>query len=55
MYRNVDHLNALVEEYLGNPRKRRDVSRYLQQRVCSEFTFSVLAKRILVEEPAWKS
>jgi Glycosyl transferases group 1 len=54
MYRNVDHLNSLVEEYLGNPRKRRDVSRYLQQRVCSEFTFGILAKRILVDEPAWK-
>lgn len=54
MYRNVDHLNSLVEEYLGNPRKRRDVSRYLQQKVGSEFTFGALAKRILVEEPAWR-
>jgi len=54
MYRNVDHLNSLVEEYLANPRKRRDVSRYLQQRVSAEFTFATLAKRILVEEPAWK-
>ena len=55
MYRSVDHLNSLVEGHLANPRKRRDVSRYLQQRVCSEFTFGTLAKRILVEEPAWKS
>ena len=54
MYRSVDHLNTLVEEYLSNPRKRRDVSRYLQQRVCSEFTFAALAKRILVDEPAWR-
>ena len=55
MYQNVDHLNSLVEEYLGNPRKRRDVSRYLQHRVCSEFGFSALSKRILVDEPAWRS
>ena len=54
MYRNVDHLNSLVEEYQSNPRKRRDVARYLQQKVCSEFTFATLAKRILVDEPAWK-
>jgi hypothetical protein len=54
MYRSVDHLNALVEEFLGNPRKRRDVSRYLQHRVCSEFSFAALSKRILVDEPAWK-
>jgi hypothetical protein len=33
MYRSVDHLNSLVEEFLGNPRKRRDVSRYIQHRV----------------------
>jgi hypothetical protein len=54
MYRSIDHLNSLVEEYLANPRKRRDVSRYLQQRVSAEFNFGALAKRILVEEPAWK-
>ncbi len=55
MYRSVDQLNSLVEEFLGNPRKRRDVSRYLQHRVCSEFSFAALSKRILVDEPAWKS
>ncbi|HYL72599.1 MAG TPA: glycosyltransferase [Bryobacteraceae bacterium] len=54
MYRTVDHLNALIEEYLSNPRKRRDVSRYLQHRVCSEFSFGALAKRILVDQPAWR-
>jgi hypothetical protein len=54
MYRSIDHLNTLVEEYLSNPRKRRDVGRYLQQKVASEFTFATLAKRILVDEPAWK-
>jgi len=53
MYRNVDDLNRLVEEYLANPRKRRDVSRYLQHRVCTEFNFGALAKRILADEPAW--
>jgi hypothetical protein len=54
MYRSVDHLNALVDEYLGNPHKRRDVSRYLQHRVVTEFSFAALAKRILVHEPQWK-
>ena len=54
MYRTVDHLNALIEEYLANPRKRIDVSRYLQHRVCSEFSFGALAKRILVDQPAWR-
>ncbi len=54
-YRSVDHLNTLVEDYLGNPRKRRDVSRYLQHRVCTEFSFSALSKRLFVDEPAWRS
>ena len=54
MYRSVDHLNELVEQYLSNPRKRCDVSRYLQHRVCTEFSFGALAKRILVDEPVWR-
>jgi len=54
MYRDADHLNSLVDEYLSNPRKRRDVSRYLQQRVTTEFTFRDLAKRILRDEPVWR-
>jgi hypothetical protein len=55
MYKSVDHLNQLVEEYLTDPRKRRDVSRYLQHRVCTEFNFGALCKRILVDEPAWRN
>lgn len=55
MFRSVDHLNSLVEEYLGDPRKRRDVSRYLQHRICTEFSFGALCKRILLEEPAWQN
>jgi len=55
MYRSIDHLNSLVEEYLSNPRKRRDVSRYLQHRVCTEFSFGELSKRILADEPAWRA
>jgi hypothetical protein len=55
MYRSVEHLNAMVEDYLSNPRKRRDVARYLQHRVATEFSFGALAKRLLVDEPAWKS
>ncbi len=54
MYRSVDQLNALVDEYLTNPRKRQDVGRYLQHRVCTEFNFAALSKRILVDEPAWR-
>ena len=55
MYKSVDHLNRLVEEYLSDPRKRRDVSRYLQHRVCTEFSFGALCQRILVDEPAWRN
>jgi len=53
MYQNVDHLNALVEEYLRDGRKRREVSRELQHRVRTEFGFGSLCKRILVDEPQW--
>jgi hypothetical protein len=55
MYRSADHLNSLIEEYLGNPRKRQDVSRYLQHRACTEFSFRTLCKRILAEEPVWRN
>jgi hypothetical protein len=55
MYRSVEHMNALVEEYLGNPRKRQDISRYLQHRVSTEFSFSTLCKHMLVDEPAWRN
>jgi hypothetical protein len=53
MYRSVDHLNSLVDEYLTNPRHRRDVARYLQHRVSTEFSFGALARRLLVDERAW--
>ena len=55
MYRSVEHLNTLVEEYLGDAKKRRDVSRYLQNRVCTEFNFGALGTRILADEPAWRN
>jgi len=54
MYRDVDDLNRLVEGFLANPHRRRDVSRYLQHRVVSEFSFGVLARRLLIDEPAWR-
>jgi hypothetical protein len=54
MYRTVDHLNALVDEYLTDQRKHRDVSRYLQHRVATEFSFAVLARQLLVDAPVWK-
>uniref|UniRef100_Q02BJ8 Spore protein YkvP/CgeB glycosyl transferase-like domain-containing protein n=1 Tax=Solibacter usitatus (strain Ellin6076) TaxID=234267 RepID=Q02BJ8_SOLUE len=54
MYRSVDHLNTLVDEYLTDARKRRDVSRYLQHRIATEFSFAALAKHILVDKPVWR-
>ena len=53
MYRNIDQLNALVDRYLNDPRKRLDVIRYLQHRICTEFSFAALCKRIFVDERAW--
>ena len=55
MYHSLDQLNSMVDEYLSNPRKRREVSRYLQHRVATEFNFAALSKKILVDEPAWRS
>lgn len=49
MYRSLDQLNAMVDEYLANPRKRREVSRYLQHRVATEFNFAALSRNILRE------
>jgi hypothetical protein len=49
MYRSFDHLNALVDEYLSDDRKRRDVSRYLQHRASTEFSFRTLCERIFAE------
>ncbi len=54
MYRSVDHLNGMIDGYLSNPRKRRDVARHLQHRVATEFSFAALARRILIEEPRWR-
>lgn len=54
MYRTVDELNALIDGYLSNPRKRRDVTRYLQYRAATEFSFASLAQRVLVDEPVWR-
>jgi hypothetical protein len=55
MYRSVEQLNSLIEEYLGNPRKRLDVSGQLQHRACTEFSFNALCRRILVDEPVWRN
>jgi Glycosyl transferases group 1 len=53
MYRSLDHLNSLVEEYLENPRKRREVTLDLQQRVLREFTFGAFCQLALADEPKW--
>jgi hypothetical protein len=55
MYRSVEQLNSMVDDYLGNPRKRQDVARYLQHRASTDFSFAALCKRMLVEEPAWRT
>ena len=55
MYKTIDELNMMVDGYLSNPRKRRDVSRYLQHRVCTEFNFGALCNRIIIQEPAWRN
>jgi hypothetical protein len=54
MYHSIDHMNDLIDEYLSNPRKRRDAARYLQHRVTSEFSFGALIQRILIYEPVWR-
>ena len=54
MYRSIDHLNDLIDRYLTNPRKRIDTIRYLQHRICNEFSFGALSQRFLVEEPVWR-
>jgi hypothetical protein len=54
MYRSLDHLHSLIDGYLGNPRKRRDVARELQDRVLRDFTFTAFCKRVLADEPVWR-
>lgn len=55
MYNDLEHLNALVDRYLSNPRQRWDVSRYLQHQVCTRFSFRALCERILSDEPFWRN
>jgi len=54
MSRNIDHLNVLIDRYLTYPRKRIDTIRYLQNRICTEFSFGALSQRFLIEEPVWR-
>jgi hypothetical protein len=54
MYRNIDELNGLVDLYLGDGRRRRDVSRYLQHQISTQYSFRNLCQRILAEEPVWR-
>jgi len=55
MYRNIDHLNTLIDRYLTDRRKRLDTVRYLQHRICTEFSFGALCQRFLVGEPIWRA
>jgi hypothetical protein len=54
MYRSIDELNGLVDLYLSDGRRRRDVSRYLQYQIATQYSFGNLCRRILVEEPVWR-
>lgn len=55
MYRDTAHLNDLIEDYLDDARKRREIARALQDRVLGGFTFAHLVSQMLVEEPAWRA
>ncbi len=55
MYHDLSQLNALVDEYLSNPRERWETSRYLQHQVCTRFSFRALCERILADEPFWRN
>jgi hypothetical protein len=48
-------MNSLVDAYLSNPHKRREVARELQHRVLSDFTFHAFATRVLVGQPVWRN
>ena len=54
MYCSVDQLNGMIENYLSNPRRRVDVSRYLQHRACADISFRNLCIRIFDTEPLWR-
>ena len=55
MYRSIDHLNELIDRYLTNPRQRTDTVRYLQHRICTEFSFGTFCERFLIKEPVWRA
>lgn len=54
MYRDAEHLNTLIDGYLTRPNHRRDVVQHLQDRISREFTWAAMAKRLMVDERAWK-
>jgi spore maturation protein CgeB len=55
MYRSIDELNSLVDLYLSDGRQQRDVSRYLQYQISTQYSFRSLCQRILAEEPVWRN
>jgi hypothetical protein len=54
MFHDVGQLNSLIETYLGDHRKRREIAKELQHRVLSEFTFDAFATQVLVDRPHWR-
>jgi spore maturation protein CgeB len=54
MYRSFDQLNSMVDQYLADPRKRREVSQSLGELVSQKLTFEAFCRRVLVEQPLWR-
>ena len=55
MYRDHAHLNAMIDDLRANPARRNEIARELQHRVLEQFTFEHLMRRMLVEEPVWRT
>jgi hypothetical protein len=55
MYRDIAQLNAMIDDFLRSPRRRKEVAGDLQHRMLEQHTFGHLARRMLVEEPLWRA
>jgi len=55
MYRDHAHLNAMIDNLLSSPHRRDEIARELQHRVLEQHTFAHLMRRMLVEEPLWRT
>jgi hypothetical protein len=55
MYRDIAQLNAMIDDLLLRPQRRKEVSAELQHRTLEQYTFAHLARRMLVQEPLWRA